>query len=373
MKILYILEYYKPHIWGVEILFENIIKWILEKWNEVKILTSHFDKKLPKYEKDWKLEIYRVWNNRYDFLYKAIIPWLKIAKDVDLIHTSTYTASIPAWIIWKLTNKKVILTVHEIFGKLWYRFKWKKWFFYKLFEDLIFKLDFTKYICVSNYTKNSLRIHYWIDDLKLCTIYNWLDYSFLEKLNQFKKDSYELKKNLWLENNYIWLFYWRSWITKWLNYFLQAIPYVVEYIKNFKAILIVSEDIFLPFDKIQKIIQEKWIWDYIILLRSQPRDKLFTYILMSDVVVLPSLVEWFGLAIAEVSVLWKNLVTTNVWAIPEVVWWKVNFVNPWDPIDLARWIINFYNWIYQEIPIKYFYIQDTINQYLNIYNLIKNV
>ena len=39
MKILFILDLYKPHIWGVEILFENLINGLVVQGNEVKILT----------------------------------------------------------------------------------------------------------------------------------------------------------------------------------------------------------------------------------------------------------------------------------------------------------------------------------------------
>ena len=177
MKILFILDLYTPHIWWVEILFENIISRLEKKWHKIIILTSKFSKEVGKYEKvSENIEIYRVWTNRYNFMFYSILKWIKIAKKVDLIHTTTYNSAIPAYFIWKFSSKKVIITVHEIFWKLWYKFMWWKWFFFKWFEDLIFKFSFDKYLCVSNYTKNSIRLAYWIDDNKLVTVYNWIDY-----------------------------------------------------------------------------------------------------------------------------------------------------------------------------------------------------
>ena len=138
MKILFILDLYKPHIWWVEILFENLINWLILQWHQVKILTSKFSKELPEYEKlDNGVEIYRVGYNRYDFMFHCLRRGVGLAHRADLIHTTTYNSAIPASIIGRITHKKVVLTVHEIFGKLRYRFMWWKGFFFKCFESLI--------------------------------------------------------------------------------------------------------------------------------------------------------------------------------------------------------------------------------------------
>ena len=39
MKILFVLDLYKPHVWWVEILFENIANRMVEKWQ----YTEHDD------------------------------------------------------------------------------------------------------------------------------------------------------------------------------------------------------------------------------------------------------------------------------------------------------------------------------------------
>ncbi|MDD4151410.1 MAG: hypothetical protein PHR68_02240 [Candidatus Gracilibacteria bacterium] len=90
MKILFILDLYKPHIGGVEILFENIISRLASAGNDIVILTSKFDKYLEKYEKNGNIEIYRVGNNRYDFMFYSIITGIKLARNCDIIHTTTY-------------------------------------------------------------------------------------------------------------------------------------------------------------------------------------------------------------------------------------------------------------------------------------------
>lgn len=143
MKILFILDLYKPHVGGVEILFENVINGLQEQGHEIVVLTSRFRSDIPEYEKiSEHLEIYRVGHNRYDFMFYCLKRGIALAKQCDIIHTTTYNAAIPASIIARIVGKKVVLTVHEIFGKLWYRFMGWKGFFFKLFESLIFLFPF---------------------------------------------------------------------------------------------------------------------------------------------------------------------------------------------------------------------------------------
>lgn len=143
MKILFILDLYKPHVGGVEILFENVINGLLEQGHDIVVLTSRFRSDIPEYEKiSEHLEIYRVGHNRYDFMFYCLKKGIVLAKQCDIIHTTTYNAAIPASIIARIADKKVVLTVHEIFGKLWYRFMGWKGFFFKFFESLIFLFPF---------------------------------------------------------------------------------------------------------------------------------------------------------------------------------------------------------------------------------------
>lgn len=367
-KILFVLDLYKPHIWGVEILFENIITRLAEQGNQLVILTSRYDKNLAHFEENKNIEIHRVGHNRYDFMLYSVFPWIKLATSCDLIHTTTYNSAIPASIIGFFSKKKVILTVHEIFGKLWYRFMWIKWFFFKLFESFIFKFPFDKYICVSNYTKNSLRIYFWIPDKKLITIYNWIDYNFWDK-NNFQKEKYfSIRKDLWLENNFVWLFYWRPGISKWLEFYIKAIPEIIKAIPNFKALIIVPDSKNNPFTPIQELIDRMKLQTYIYHIPGVSNKELPNYILLSDFVVIPSLAEWFGFAVAEVSALWQKLIASDVAAIPEVATGKINFVNAWDVEDIAKKIIDFKKNKYKNIPEKRFDWKNNIEAHLTVYN-----
>jgi hypothetical protein len=73
---------------------------MLRKGHHVTILTSRFKKNLPKIEHPEKnLTIVRVGSNRYAFMRSVLWKGMQWAKKTDLIHTTTYNAAIPAWIL----------------------------------------------------------------------------------------------------------------------------------------------------------------------------------------------------------------------------------------------------------------------------------
>ncbi|EKD66183.1 MAG: glycosyl transferase group 1 [uncultured bacterium (gcode 4)] len=368
MKILFILDLYKPHIGWVEVLFENLINWLIESWNQVIVLTSRFDSILSKYEKiSENLEIFREWNNRYDFMFFSLFKWVKLARDCDIIHTTTYNAAIPAWIIGKISWKKVVLTVHEIFWKLWYNFMWVKWFFFKLFESFIFKFSFDKYICVSNYTKNNLRIYSWVEDKKLVTIYNWIDYKIWDKNTVKQQEVDEIRQKYSLENNYVWLFFGRSWISKWLRYYIEAIPEIAKNIPDFKAFIIVSKSKNNPANFELELIKKLKLEKNIVWIDSVEYEEIKKYILASDFVIIPSLAEGFGFAAAETCALWQNLIVTNIASLPEVVSDKINFIEPSNSQDIIEAVLKFKSWVFENIWGKRFEWEDNINRTLEIY------
>lgn len=369
MKILFVLDLYKPHVWWAEILFENVITWLVAAWHEVKVLTSKFSKELLSYETSATgVEIYRVGHNRYDFMLYCLKQWVHLARWADVVHTTTYNAAIPASIIAKIAHKKVILTVHEIFGKLWYRFMWWKGFFFKLFESFVFLFHFDKYICVSNYTKNNLRIHFGLSDDKLITIYNGIDYSLWNKDHFKAEDVMEIRKQYHIEKNYLWLFFGRPGISKWLIYFVKALPEIIKHIPSFKAVLIVSESPNNSADDVRAYIaHHHHLQDHVVWIPWMKYTQLGNYILAADLVVVPSLVEWFGFSAAETCALGQQLVVTNVASLTEVVSGKINFVEPSNARDIAQKIIDFHQGKYQAIAEKQFYWKDNVEKTLRLY------
>jgi len=347
MKILYILDYYKPSKWWVERVFENIINHF-SKENKIIVLTSRFDKKLKKIEKNWNIEIHRIWKWRLLFTLIAFFYWLKF-KNVDLIHTSTYNSAYVAKFLSLFSKAKIILTSHEILWQTWYKFKWWKWYFYKKIEDFIYKMWFF-YVFVSNHVKNVALTSYWKLDYKV--IYNWLEKIKLENLN---------KQDLWFKNtDILWVFAWRPWRTKWLLFLLKNFEEIRKLNPNFKLLLLLLEkNNSKKIEKIQKYLNNPNIK----IIYEIPHDKIFSYLNLADIWIVPSMSEWFWFTALEFSTLWKTMVLSNTGAIPEINFWDCHFFKPNNKESFLTSFKEIFNWKKN----NYWY-----NKLLTVEKMVKN-
>lgn len=371
--ILFILDYYLPHRWWVENVFENIISRLLKKWYKITILTSQFDKELEKKESSQNLNIYRVGRSRISFIIFSVLQWIKILrknKDILIIHTSTYWWAIPASILGKLFHKKVILTVHEIFWNMRYRYKWRFiWFIYKLFENLIFSFPYDIYHCVSRYTMNSIRVYYGIPDKKIIMIYNGIDNDFRDPKKVSESEISKRKKKEWRIDKDILLYFWHAGVSKWIDFLVEAMPDILR--DNPDSVLVYN----IINSKRQKYIKNlietniknTEFSDRVVIYNWFEKNDLRKLIAVSDVVIAPSLSEWFGSVHSECSQMWKILLTTGVSSIPEVAFGKVRFVDPSSAQEICRWVKNVLHWVYEEIPTKNFSREDTVEELEYVY------
>ena len=244
---------------------------------------------------------------------------------------------------------------------------WWKGFFFTLFESFLFKFHFDKYICVSHYTKNSLRVYFGLPDSKLVTTYLGIDYSHRDKDRYTQSDILAIKEKHHIEGKYVGLFFGRPGISKWLIYFVQALPEIIKQIPRFITVLIVSESSNNRADDVKAFIHQQHLEDYVVWIPWVKYTELWNYILATDVVVVPSLVEGFGFSAAETCALGQQLVVSNAASLPEVVSGKINFVEPSNSHDITQKIVDFYHGNYTSIPEKKFYWKDTIEKTLSIY------
>ena len=231
-EILFLLDYYSPHKWWIENVFEHLINWLLDKWYKITLITSRFDDELKKHEKIWNLTIYRVWKWRKWFFFKGFFKTYKVLrknKNIKIIHSSSYTSVIPASILAKLFHKKSVATIHEIFGKLRKELKprYSRRIF-ELFEWLMIKFPHDIYHCVSLYTLNSLRVKWWISDKKLHLIYNGVDNDFWNMKNVKKSEIDERKNKHWWNDSYLISYYGHAGKTKWIDLLVESIPQILK-------------------------------------------------------------------------------------------------------------------------------------------------
>ncbi len=390
--ILFILDYYAPHRWGAENVYQHIIKRLLKKGYKISILTTRFSKNLKTIEQDKtypNLTIYRTWSTRKNFMIYAIIKGIKILKEIkkttpiDYIHTATYGWAIPAWILAKLFNKKIILTVHEVFGKLWEVYKWYWWAIpYQYFEKLIFSLPFDVYHCVSRYTINSLRLLYGIPDKKTHMIYNGLDTEFRDpkKITKKELNTFKEKYHIYSSSNtdsksdsnskkIVGLYYGHAGKSKGLIYLIESIPTILGQNPNLQFIfnIISSQESEKYIKKIQTIQKKYKFKDRLLLFTGFPIKELRILVASSNFIVAPSLAEGFGSVHSEASSMGKILITTPIAAIPEVIYGKIKFIPPCNSLAISQAIKEIQEKKYDILPQKNFDRNTTVDQIEKIY------
>ncbi len=371
--ILFVLDYYLPHRGWSETVFEAIISRLLAKWYAITVLTSHFDRQLPTHEVKENFHIYRIGKSRISFMFWALFKGIKILKkykDISLIHTSTYGGAIPASLLGKFFHKRTILTVHEIFWKLRTRYKWR-WNgrLYKLFERIIFWFPYDAYHCVSYYTMNSLRMVYGISDKKIKMIYNGVDTLFRNPTEVSPFDIKAWRNEYGRNNRFVITYYGHAGKSKWLDYLVRALPELVT----------VDPQLLFVFNLIDskrtKYIKEKirkhHLWSSVQIFDGLEKNNLRILIASSDVIIAPSLSEWFGSVHTEAVAMGKPLITTYIASIPEVIRGNVKFIAPASRREIIQAILERdqrlgnHDYI---IPLKEFSRNDTVKELIKLYH-----
>jgi D-inositol-3-phosphate glycosyltransferase len=371
--IFFILDYYLPHKGWSETVFEAIISRLLVKWYTVTVLTSRFDKALPAYEKKENFHIYRIGKNRISFMFRSLIKGIKIFKvhkDISLIHTSTYGGAIPASVLGKIFHKRVILTVHEIFWKLWTRYKWR-WTgqLYRIFEKIIFWFPYDAYHCVSYYTMNSIRLVYGIPDKKITMIHNGVDTNFR---NPAEVDAIDIKtwKNTYGRNNrFVITYYGHAGKSKWLDYLVSVLSELV--IIDAKLLFVFNLIDSKRTSEIKEKIQKYHLWSSVQIFDGFEKQELRTLIASSDMIVAPSLSEGFWSVHTESVAMGKPLLTTYIASIPEVVRGNVRFISPASKREIIQAILERDQWIETPnfmIPYKDFSRNLTVKELIKLYH-----
>jgi len=367
MKILFIIENYIPHIGGVEMVFKNLAEGLAKKRHDVTIIT-HRPKGTKKYEELNGVKIHRIncLQSRYLFSFLAIPTALKLAKKADIIHTTTFNGAFPAWIASKLTRKKCVITVHEV----WIG-KWKEYTtmnaveagLHNFLEKLIYLLPFDRYAAVSNSTKRQL-LDIGKSPAKTVTVYNAVDYQHFDPK---KHNGKTIREYYDLEDKFVCLTYGRPGPSKGMEYAIKAVPLID--VPKLKHIFILSKDkqYLLRLRKLKGMIKELNIGSKVMLLEPVSHKQLPKYIRAADCVIVPSLSEGFGYTAAEACALGVPVVATKTTSLPEVVSGKYLLVNPKSSEEIATAVERVYHKRYDKTPVRRFLPEKNIKGYLKIY------
>ena len=364
MKILFILEYYYPNIGGVEKLFKSLCEGLVKNGHEVLVITSQFDPKLPLEESINGVRIKRLkLSNRFLFTFFSCFSILKIARNYDLIHTTSYNAALPAWITAKLLRKKSIITFHEVWGDLWNTLPYLSFIekkLFKFYEYFILKLKFDKYIAVSEFTKNKL-IESGIDKRKIEKIYNGINY-----------DDYKIEAKL-NDNSFSFTYFGRLGASKGLDIILPAAKLFLKKHPNAKFNLIIPKIPKAFYKKIISELSDLEFKDNIKLMHNLSFDTLKAEIANSSCVLIPSYSEGFCFAAVETTALKTPIISSNLGALKETVSGKHIIMEQFNIQGLVDALERAYNNDFDNSTITEFTINTSINNYLEFYKNLKVV
>lgn len=368
MKILFILEHYYPNLGGAEVLFKHLAEGLVKKGHKVKVITSRLKGTIDKETLNGVM-IERIktpmWGAipRHWFTFLSIPKCIREAKDYDIIQTTTFNAAFPARIAALIRKKPSVIITHELLGSIWNqigcgriesRIK-------QIGELMITHLRFTKYVCVSKYTRDCARI-LGVPLERLEIINSAVDYE------RFKKTE-DLKPRLGLEDKFVCLYYGRPGILKGLDYLALAIPLMIGKIPQVHFLMILAKDEPKMYHKYYKMIEP--YLDHITLLDPVPYKDLPNYMGAADCTIVPSISEGFCLTVVESNAVGNMVVATNAGAIPEVISGKYRLVNPARPEEIAEAVYEVSKGNHEEVPLKRFEWAKVIDRYERLYAQIR--
>ena len=190
-----------------------------------------------------------------------------------------------------------------------------------------------------------------------------MDNDFWDMKNVKKTEIDERKNKYWWNDSYLISYYWHAWKTKWIDLLVEAIPQILEENPYSKLLFNIipskrSEYIVKRINSISKQLKAE---NSVQIFRWFSREDLRIFVACADLIIAPSLAEGFGSVHSEACAMWKNLITSNLAAIPEVVSGNVILMSPPSSKWICGSIQKIRNWNFMKIPEKKFSRSDMVD------------
>ena len=358
MKILFVLEHFYPYIGGSEKLFFELSKKLTEKGYQVTVVTTRYKPSLPKEEMIDKVQVFRMRSrNRFLFSFFSLPAIIAQARHADLIHTTTYNAALPACLAGWFLRKPVIVTFHEVWGKLWLELPflkpWQKRLYFA-YEKMVLWLPFHRYLAVSKFTKERLK-DAGIKSSRIVQIYNGLDYENFKPLNHIPPPVFT------------YTYFGRLGVSKGLDILLPAAKRFREHSPKSRLQLIIPKQPKAIYQLVLHLIQSLNLEEHVVLLHDLPRQQLYGTLLQSSCVVIPSYSEGFCFAAAEAAALGVPIISSGKGALKEVVSGKNIQMQGLTENALLEALLSACSGDWKVLPEKRFTLKQTVEQHLELY------
>lgn len=362
--ILFCLDFYAPHIGGAEILFQSLAEGLVARGHRVTVVTQRVPGTAAR-EALNGVTVIRVRSpfGRYMFPFAALPVLLKCARNVDLVHATTFAAAWPAWLCARLRHLPCVLTVHEVWVGLWNKVSDAGRLsncFNALLERSIYLPRFTRYIAVSRFTAAALARVLRRDVSAITVIYNGVDYALW---NPDTHSGTAVRTRLNLPDNARLLFFsGRSGRSKGLPVLLQAFADIAPDHPEAHLLVLTGAER----DEVLQMLPGKGLNVHVKPFVA--RGELPDWVAAADVVCVPSRSEGFGFAAAEACALGKPVIATNNASLPEVVSGRYILVPPNDPAAFADALRQALAGSFNTSSPRRFTIPDNIAQHEALYD-----
>ena len=313
-------------IGGTEVATYNIASYLAKRGHEVHVITT-LDEGLPKESKEGEFYIHRIFRREIKFL-GIISLWIKMfwclrKVKPDIIHSQSTVLGMPC-----LFAKIFLRIPYIVYGRG--SDVYLPWTFKQQISALILK-NANSVIALTEDMKGKMQS---ICLKEILVIPNGLN---LKNFKNILKGVARKKLNIKREDRVI-IFTGTLHSVKGVNYLIQGMDIIKQ--KGIKAKLLLVGD-GEDREALMRLTEELELEQDITFAGRVSNEKVPEYMFASDVFVLPSLSESFGIVILEAMASQLPIIATNVGGLPEIVKEGVNgfLVPPKNPDELAKKII----------------------------------
>lgn len=303
-------------------------------------------------------------HNRYAFTFVALPTIVKYARNADLIHTTTFNAAPPSWIVARLMGKRILCTVWEVWIGRWSShttFTTSKARLHDILERAVFTLPFDRYVAISNATRDRLAELFPRKRSKTSVVYLGFEPARWKQ----PADREAIRKELGAEDAFLIVGYGRPGVSKGFKYLVEAAPRIAQSVPNALLLLILSE---APQYRDDLLALKRAATANVRFLPSQPLERLVEIVKSADCIAIPSITEGFGYTTLESCASGVPVVASQTTSIPEVIGGAHIYCRPRDASSIADSVVAVHRGQYERSPEKSFSWSATIDGYEKEYS-----
>jgi glycosyltransferase involved in cell wall biosynthesis len=320
LRILYVLDFFYPHVGGVPTVFRNLCTEMRRLGHDVTVVTSK-EKESKKYEMWNGIKIHRFGSTREQFLFESTHFLATNKERFDIVHTCTYSAMAPTFLFSKLKGTPKVVSVFEIWSlSEWMEFTRAKGPFYFLEERALFSLPFDLYIIATEHTREDLK-KIGIPQSKTAKILCGIDDRIFSPRTRRERNLVREGCGIG-KDEVVGCFVGKATVFKGIDYMLDGLEEALKKSKKkFRFVFLLSRSHESGYRKfLTRVHASDTLRQGIILVEPKTEHTFASKIMAAcDFLVMPSLTEGFGLAVAESLSVGTPVVVTRGTCLEEIV------------------------------------------------------